>query len=115
MKLLVILLLVCYQARAEWVTYAQAPKITYEYQTERMTTHNNNGRVIVVWAKTTTPKSTMTNHYEVHCPTHMTRAFTQLTVDNTGNNSIYYEDYNVHWHFAVPDSPEWVLADTVCN
>lgn len=115
MKRLIPLLLIPI-AQAAWVPYAASTLTDYEYLNTDITRHNNNGTVFVVWTRSTSATNQQTiDHREVHCASKMYRNFYELQIAHDGRDTLVYKNITEQWDFAVPDTAEYILIQTICN
>ena len=116
MKRLLILLVMATAAQAAtWVTYAHDPMGTrYDFEPTLITNHDNSGRVLVVWNRIITAGGYETrNRHELHCASRSTRLMYQVK-NNTREVVYELDDAQARWRYAVPDTVEMTLIDTIC-
>ena len=113
MKRIILLLTLSYNlAQADqWRGYATDKQNTlYEYNHNRITHHNDQGRVFVVWSRTTET----TTRYELHCGSQSYRKTYEIT-RNSQEVVWQLDDHMPKWQYAVPEGVEIALIDRICR
>jgi len=113
MKRLILLLTLSYNlAHADqWIRYATDKQNTlYEYNHNRITHHNDQGLVFVVWSRT----RETTTRYELHCGSQSYRKTYETA--RSGEEVVWQvRDPAAPWQYAVPEGVEIALIDGICR
>ena len=113
-KVLISLLLLATNAYAgTWTKFAENPSITYDYEPTLITKHDNGGKVLVVWMRGTSHSQVNMTKYELHCGS---QSFRILVESRNQNGVDVYQNWEQkdRWKYAIPDSIEMILINTVC-
>ena len=113
MKRIILLLALSYNpAHADqWIRYATDLQHTlYEYNHNRITHHDDGGKVFVVWSRT----QDSTTRYELHCGSQSYRKTYEITRQN---QEVVWQldDHSPKWQYAVPEGTEIALIDRICH
>ena len=116
MKQIITLLLLISTAHAEtWIKYAHDDLNTqYEYEQSQITHHELEGKVFVVWNKSTHNQDSKITRLELHCGSRSYRKTYEIRRER--NNLVYEQTRpDEYWSYAVPDGVEMRLIQEICS
>lgn len=101
-----------------WIKYStDSEDVVHEFDADSITHHDNNGLVLVVWAKFNDTETRFSVHrYELHCPSKMWRqTYMNMFLKKTGDKIRSEDTSDSPFQYAVPDTVIMDLIDYTCS